>query len=60
MFKGYWNAERRRVRMTKEHGTLPSVGNSAALAPGGAKEAILSTMVLLAAFTYFTKALARL
>lgn len=46
--------------MTKEQGTLPSPSNSAALAPGGAKEAVFATAALLAAFVSFAKALGRI
>lgn len=60
LFNGYWNPERRRLRMTKEQGTLPSMCNSAVLAPGGAGEAFAATTVLLAAFAAFTRLLARL
>lgn len=60
LFKGNWNPERRRVRVTKEHGTLPSVSNSAALAPGGAKEALFAGAALFAAFLSFARALGRM
>lgn len=60
MFQGNWNPERRRVRMAKDHGTLPSVSNSAVLAPGGAKEGIVACGLLLSAFVLFTRFLSRL
>ncbi len=50
-FRGYWVPERRKARVTKEHGTLPSLSNSAALAPGGVKAGLASAAVCVA-FVY--------
>lgn len=59
-FKGNWNPERRKHRMTKEHGTLPSLSNSAVLAPGGAIHAVFAGAALLVAVLSFTKVIGRI
>lgn len=59
-FKGAWNPERRRLRMTKEQGTLPSLSSSATLAPGGAMHGLVAASVLLVAFVSFTRFVSRL
>lgn len=59
-FKGYWNPERRRLRMTKEQGTLPSICNSAVLAPGGATHAVIAAVAMLSAVLSFSRFLGRM
>mmetsp|Transcript_16581 Transcript_16581/g.23925 ORF Transcript_16581/g.23925 Transcript_16581/m.23925 type:complete len:96 (-) Transcript_16581:276-563(-) len=42
LFRGYWNPERRKLRMEREYGTLPQpTGANAATAKGGATEGFL-------------------
>jgi hypothetical protein len=51
-FHGAWSVERRRLRMTKEVGTLPSGTDRVSLFNGGAREAILAAATLVYAFLY--------
>lgn len=60
MFNGYWNPERRLLRMTKEQGTLPSLCNSFVLRPGGAKDGLFAAAVMLSVFVAFTRFVGRL
>jgi hypothetical protein len=53
-FDGGWSVERRRLRMTKEVGTLPSSSDRVSLFKHGAREAIFATVALVYGFLWFS------